>query len=109
MERHAYQFRLHFNLTVLLFFLFSVDTIFVNYGSTLRAVLTPVLRILHNIRFFLMVIGALTALMAFFLDPLIGSGEFSIGYAQGAGIIFGICLIWLGSWLHSSWEANAQP
>jgi hypothetical protein len=102
MERHAYQFRLHYNLTIILSLLFMGDAFFIAYQEQLKKLLQPILDILIRFRVLIIILGIFIVGTATFLDFLTGNGaDFSIGYAQGAGIIGGLGLIGVGLWLSS--------
>ncbi len=102
MERHAYQFRLHFNLTFLLSLLFVGDQIVATYQESLKKRFPLIISALSNFWLGFIILGIILSGLAIFMDFITGNAaDFSIGYAQGVGILLGFSLVGGGIWLRS--------
>jgi hypothetical protein len=93
--RHAYQLRVHYRLTLLLFILLSVNAFLIPKSFSLFV--TRWLWILRKFKTAFIIIGLLCLIISIFIDFFLpGPAEFSIGYTQGAGIILGSILFVIG-------------
>jgi hypothetical protein len=96
-SRHAYQFQLHYHLSLWITLLVSIDTI-------VSEILPRYTSYFHRFRFLFIGLGSVVVFVSLFADILFMTGdEFSIGYAQSFGILLGMGLVGIGiRWLQET-------
>jgi hypothetical protein len=89
-SRHAYQFRLHYHVSIWITLLVSIDVI-------LSEILPRYISYFHRFRFLFIGLGSVVVFVSLFADLVFMTNEdFSIGYVQGFGILLGMGLLGIG-------------